>query len=261
MADQVKKNLKPSISSSFKPNYLKLGYHYFISNVIYLMLFFFIIPLLNFFQQLCHNLLIKLNQSTLFISFLTLLFFLTMVHFFINKNTSNIYLVDCTCCKPDPSYKTSKTTCIDRIAKHGTCTQKNIEFQRRLFERSGVGDETYVPRSVIDVPPRPTLEEGRNEAESLAFSAIDALLGKTGVLAKEIGIIVLNCTLFNPVPSLCSTIVNHYKLKEDVLSYNLGGMGCSAGLISIDLAKDLLKVNFCLLQFISFGLVFFVWYE
>jgi 3-ketoacyl-CoA synthase len=26
------------------------------------------------------------------------------------------------------------------------------------------------------------------------------------------------------------------------LSYNLGGMGCSAGLISIDLAKDLLQV-------------------
>jgi 3-ketoacyl-CoA synthase len=36
--------------------------------------------------------------------------------------------------------------------------------------------------------------------------------------------------------------VNHYKLRGNILSYNLGGMGCSAGLISIDLAKDLLQV-------------------
>jgi 3-ketoacyl-CoA synthase len=38
-------------------------------------------------------------------------------------------------------------------------------------------------------------------------------------------------------------IVNHYKLRTNIKSYNLGGMGCSAGLISIDLAKDLLKAN------------------
>ncbi|GLU10251.1 hypothetical protein SLE2022_270700 [Rubroshorea leprosula] len=38
-------------------------------------------------------------------------------------------------------------------------------------------------------------------------------------------------------------IVNHYKLRGNVISYNLGGMGCSAGLISIDLAKDLLQVH------------------
>jgi 3-ketoacyl-CoA synthase len=38
-------------------------------------------------------------------------------------------------------------------------------------------------------------------------------------------------------------IVNHYKLRGNVQSYNLGGMGCSAGLISIDLAKQLLQVS------------------
>nr|GLL39650.1 3-ketoacyl-CoA synthase 1 [Ipomoea trifida] len=37
--------------------------------------------------------------------------------------------------------------------------------------------------------------------------------------------------------------VNHYKLRENIRSYNLGGMGCFAGLISIDLAKHLLKAN------------------
>ncbi|KAJ6840598.1 3-ketoacyl-CoA synthase 11-like [Iris pallida] len=38
-------------------------------------------------------------------------------------------------------------------------------------------------------------------------------------------------------------IVNHYKLRGNVLSYNLGGMGCSAGLISVDLARNLLQVH------------------
>ncbi|KAH9309737.1 hypothetical protein KI387_037648, partial [Taxus chinensis] len=46
---------------------------------------------------------------------------------------------------------------------------------------------------------------------------------------------------FNPTPSLSAMIINHYKLRGNITSYNLGGMGCSAGLISIDLAKDLLQ--------------------
>ncbi|KAK8543477.1 hypothetical protein V6N13_076286 [Hibiscus sabdariffa] len=38
-------------------------------------------------------------------------------------------------------------------------------------------------------------------------------------------------------------VINHYKLRGNIQSYNLGGMGCSAGLISIDLAKHLLQVH------------------
>ncbi|CAD6343362.1 unnamed protein product [Miscanthus lutarioriparius] len=49
--------------------------------------------------------------------------------------------------------------------------------------------------------------------------------------------------LFNPTPSLASMIINHYRMREDVKSFNLGGMGCSAGLIAIDLAKDMLQAN------------------
>ena len=38
-------------------------------------------------------------------------------------------------------------------------------------------------------------------------------------------------------------IVNHFKLRRDVLTYNLSGMGCSSSLISIDMVKHLLKVD------------------
>ncbi|KAK9706104.1 hypothetical protein RND81_07G104200 [Saponaria officinalis] len=83
----------------------------------------------------------------------------------------------------------------------------------------------------------------RKEAEDVMFGAIDDLLAKTNVKPKDIGILVVNCSLFNPTPSLSAMIVNHYKLRGNIVSYNLGGMGCSAGVISVDLAKQLLQVH------------------
>ena len=43
--------------------------------------------------------------------------------------------------------------------------------------------------------------------------------------------------------SLSAMIVNHFKMRSDVLSYNLGGMGCSAGVIAIGLAEKMLQVK------------------
>lgn len=44
---------------------------------------------------------------------------------------------------------------------------------------------------------------------------------------------------------MAAMIVNHFKLRRDVLTYNLSGMGCSSSLISIDMVKHLLKVQSC----------------
>ncbi len=40
-------------------------------------------------------------------------------------------------------------------------------------------------------------------------------------------------------------IINHFKMRSDVDSYHLGGMGCSAGVIAIGLAQKLLRVRAC----------------
>ena len=42
-------------------------------------------------------------------------------------------------------------------------------------------------------------------------------------------------------PSLSAMIVNHFKMRDDLISYNLAGMGCSAGVIAIGLAERLLR--------------------
>ncbi|GKB57598.1 3-ketoacyl-CoA synthase 11-like protein [Tanacetum coccineum] len=120
---------------------------------------------------------------------------------------------------------------------------RNLAFQKKILERSVLGQKTYFPEAVLQVPPNPCMAEARKEAEMVMFGAIDDLLVKTGVKPKDIGILIVNCSLFCPTPSLSSIIVNHYKLRGNILSYNLGGMGCSAGLISIDFAKQLLQVN------------------
>ncbi|KAL0346442.1 UNVERIFIED_CONTAM: 3-ketoacyl-CoA synthase 11 [Sesamum calycinum] len=88
----------------------------------------------------------------------------------------------------------------------------------------------------------------RNQPSTVAWGGGDCdirscgdLLSKTRVNPRDIGVVIVNISTFNPVPSLSAMIVNRYKLREDVLSYSLGGMGCSAGVIAVDLAKWLLQ--------------------
>ena len=50
--------------------------------------------------------------------------------------------------------------------------------------------------------------------------------------------------MFNPVPSMSSMIVNHFKMKETIKSYSFGGMGCSTSPISVELASSLLKESY-----------------
>ena len=37
--------------------------------------------------------------------------------------------------------------------------------------------------------------------------------------------------------------MNKFRMRTDVLNYSLGGMGCSAGLISVDVAQRVLQWN------------------
>jgi predicted naringenin-chalcone synthase len=61
----------------------------------------------------------------------------------------------------------------------------------------------------------------------------------------QIDVLIVNCSIFNPTPSLSAMIVNHFKMRSNVVTYNLGGMGCSAGIIAISLARELLQVPVC----------------
>ena len=55
--------------------------------------------------------------------------------------------------------------------------------------------------------------------------------------------LIVNCSAFNPTPSLSAAVVNHFKMRQDIRTYNLSGMGCAASVIGIDLAMELLAVS------------------
>ncbi len=55
-------------------------------------------------------------------------------------------------------------------------------------------------------------------------------------------ILVVNCSVFCPTPSLSAMVVNKFGMRPDIITYNLAGMGCSAGLISVSLVRELLQV-------------------
>ncbi|GAB2298272.1 3-ketoacyl-CoA synthase [Dionaea muscipula] len=168
---------------------------------------------------------------------------LVKVMLFISKKRK-VYLVDFSCYKPKPSQKISKEVMLQRMRQNVPhFTDETMDFSRKMLERSGIGQATYVSEGLCVDPIDTRMAAARKEAEAAMFGALDRLLAKTMVDLTKIGVVVVNCGVFDPVPSLSAMVVNRYKLREDVVSYNLSGMGCSAGLVAVGLAKQLLQVH------------------
>lgn len=150
-----------------------------------------------------------------------------------------VYLLDFACYNHDPSFSISRERVFDKMST--SLTPESLAFTKRVLERSGVSGDTFI-HGWEDFPPESIFSSARDEAETVISGAVDDLFAKTRVDPRDIGVVIVNNSAFNPVPSLSAMVVNRYKLREDVLSYNLGGMGCSAGIIALDLAKTLLQV-------------------
>lgn len=64
-----------------------------------------------------------------------------------------------------------------------------------------------------------------------------------GIKPEQVDILITNCSIFCPTPSLSSMLINKFKFRRDIQSYNLGGMGCSIGVVAIGLVRDMLQVR------------------
>ncbi|KAH6756606.1 hypothetical protein C2S51_038905 [Perilla frutescens var. frutescens] len=241
----------PDFLHSVKLKYVKLGYGYS-CNPATVFLLLAVVPLFlataaqlatlafSLFSDIWMTQTLLLDTATVLVGSAALTFLLGI---YWAKRPRPVYLVDFACYKPDDRNKLSVDSFLKMTADNGAFQEESIGFQSKISHRSGLGDETYFPRGITADPPNLSMKEARLEAEAVMFGALDSLFSQTGVRPNEIGILIVNCSLFNPTPSLSSMIVNHYKLRTDIKSFNLGGMGCSAGLISIDLAKHLLQAN------------------
>ncbi|MCL7035683.1 hypothetical protein MKW94_002740 [Papaver nudicaule] len=102
---------------------------------------------------------------------------------------------------------------------------------------SGQGEETCLPPPLQYIPPKNSHQDAISEAQMLLFPVIDDLLSKTQTSPLDIDVLILNCSSFSPSPSLSSIIVNKYSMRSDIKSFNISGMGCSAGAIGINIAQ------------------------
>lgn len=152
-----------------------------------------------------------------------------------------VFLVDFACYKPDYKNALSKQQFLNFAAATGMYSDESLEFKRKILERSSMSDDCFMFKPTLPIDR--SVRAAREEAQANIFSSLDELFSKTGVRPEQVQILVVNCSLFNPTPSLSAMIVNRYKMRGDIKSVNLGGMGCSAGLIAIDLAKDMLRID------------------
>ncbi|KAL3830921.1 hypothetical protein ACJIZ3_019723 [Penstemon smallii] len=220
---------------SLKQNYLKLGFLFSLVPIITITLSIEIPPkqyILNHFNSSIHFTSLQILSS----SFLIIL---SLTLFIMSKPRTDRIVPS----KPIfiSFFRVSFARFVDHTRITLTNEPKSHNFLEKILQRSGLGEETCIPPALQYMPPCPDLNLAREEAELLIFSCMDTLFHKTGVDPKDVDILILNCTLYSPTPSLTAMVINKYKMRCNIKSFNLSGMGCSAGLISIDLAKDILQ--------------------
>ncbi|KAG6550585.1 hypothetical protein Mapa_007838 [Marchantia paleacea] len=237
----------PDFLQSVNMKYVKLGYHYLITHAMFLLTlpaFFLVAAEIG---RLGHERIYRELWTHLHLNLVSIMAcssaLVAGATLYIMSRPRPVYLVEFACYRPDERLKVSKNFFLDMSRRTGLFSCSSMDFQTKITQRSGLGDETYLPPAILASPPNPCMREAREEAAMVMFGALDDLFKQTGVKPKEIGVLVVNCSLFNPTPSMSAMIVNHYHMRGNIKSLNLGGMGCSAGLISIDLARDLLQVH------------------
>ncbi|KAH7572474.1 hypothetical protein ACOSP7_015644 [Xanthoceras sorbifolium] len=250
----------PNFLTSVNLKYVRLGYGYLLSHGFYLLTAPLLILLFS--AQLGKLTLNDFCPVFDLTDALFMLIFLGLIlYIYLDSTPRSTYLLDFACYRPPSDLKISKQQFIELARRSGNFNDAALQFKQRALKNSGIGDQTYLPRAVFRPSYRSNLKDGREEAAMVFFGAIDDLLAATKIRPKDIKILVVNCGVLNTTPSLSAMIINHYKLRHNINSFNLGGMGCAAGIIAIDLAKDLLNAypaSYALV--VSTEVVSYTWY-
>lgn len=170
-------------------------------------------------------------------------FALIIIFLYYSLRDNSVYLVDFTCYQPADSLRLPSSFALEHLEISDAFDRASIDFLKKVQERSGIGDESCVPVNMHELPPDVSFKRSQEETEEVMFTIVKDLLAKQNINPKSIDILVTNCTLFCPTPSLSAMIVNKFGFRSNIKSISLSGMGCSAGILSISLVKDLLKVH------------------
>ncbi|XP_010248462.2 PREDICTED: 3-ketoacyl-CoA synthase 6-like [Nelumbo nucifera] len=167
--------------------------------------------------------------------------FLVVVQRFLSS-TCSIYMVDYSCLRPPGFCRVPLSFFVELVSNANIFNKETVDFMAKIITSSGQGEETYFPPSLHYIPLRSHQQDSINEVHMALFPVMDDLLSKTNISPADIDILIVNCTVFCPSPSLPSIIVNRYAMRDDIKTFHLSGMGCSASSVALTLVSDLLKV-------------------
>jgi len=173
-------------------------------------------------------------------------FLVSLVFAYFFRSKPSVYCMENIVSTPPKEWQLSQDDLMKCMQAQDCFTEESLDFQRRLLDRSGTGPTTHWPPGTtrsIDGKSKAVTDmcEARREAEAIVFPLVRQILEKTGVSPQSVDFVIINCSLFCPTPSLCAMVCNEFRFRENVRTYNLGGMGCSANVISVDLAEQLLQ--------------------
>jgi predicted naringenin-chalcone synthase len=167
----------------------------------------------------------------------------------IMRKQKPVYLLSFSTFRAPDSWKVSHDQIVEIMNRQGCFTPESLEFMQRILERSGTGQSTAWPPGIVQcLDQRATksdrsMEASRKEAEAVIFTVVEEALRRANVAARDIDCLIINCSLFSPTPSLCAMVLSQFEMRSSVATYNLSGMGCSASLIAVDLAQQLLATS------------------
>jgi 3-ketoacyl-CoA synthase len=170
--------------------------------------------------------------------------FLSVVRSLLRK--PSVYCVETAIYVPPASWQRTHEELLTFLRAQGTYSEESYSFLAKTLDRSDTGDSTHWPPASLaslDGVTKAVMDRDatRIESHEVIFPIVQEVLDKSGLSPRDIDFLIVNCSLYAPTPSLCAEICHRFGLRHDVRSYNLGGMGCSANVISVDLARQLLQ--------------------
>lgn len=154
-----------------------------------------------------------------------------------------VYLMDFATLKTDDCLKVPFNLFSKSLRDMKIYDEESLVFLEKILSRGCISGNCAFPHTIHCRPSRMDIEAARDESRYVFKYVVGDVFAMTGLSGSDIDILIVNCSLFSPTPSLSALIINMFGMREDIKSFNLGGMGCSAGLIATDLAKDLLQVH------------------
>jgi 3-ketoacyl-CoA synthase len=150
---------------------------------------------------------------------------------FIFWSKPSVYLLDFTTFKPPPSWQVTHEDLGQIIDNVASFTPESRDFQKNLIAKSGTGPTTAWPPSTIrlkdGLPQDNSRDAHRAEAEAVIFGCVEELFRRNPhIRVRDIHFLIINCSLHCPTPSLCALVAHRFKMRSDIGTFNLGGMGC-----------------------------------